>query len=302
MQIKEKIISFLKNKGPSLPVHISKETGLSILFASAFLSDLLSDKEIKISNMHVGSSPLYMLQGQEPLLENFSQYLKNKEKEAFIFLKEKKFAKDRELEPAIRVALREIKDFAIPFQRDNEIFWRYFLANESDFNEKPKEIISEVVKEKVIEPITSNEIIEVKENPEKKGIDILEEAREIKNIIKKKTESIKKSKKKVSKKQNFDKDKFFNKVKSILSDKKIEIIGIEEIGITKIIFRVKEKEEFLIIAYNKKKIGERDIINAYKKSEELGIPYKILAWGEPLKRFDNLINAVKSLKSIEKIE
>ena len=72
-------------KGPSLPVFIAQETGLSILFASAFLSELIADKRLKISNMHVGSSPLYLVPGQEPMLENFSQYLKNKEKEAYLF-------------------------------------------------------------------------------------------------------------------------------------------------------------------------------------------------------------------------
>ena len=34
--LKDKIVSSLKQKGPSLPVHIAKEIGLSILFASAF--------------------------------------------------------------------------------------------------------------------------------------------------------------------------------------------------------------------------------------------------------------------------
>jgi len=34
-----------KRRGPSLPVHIASETGLSMLFASAFLSELLSEKK-----------------------------------------------------------------------------------------------------------------------------------------------------------------------------------------------------------------------------------------------------------------
>ena len=131
-QIRGRIISFIRDNGPSLPVQISKETGLSILFASAFLSELYGEKIINISNLRVGSSPLYFIPGQEPQLERFSQYVKGKEKEAYLLLKEKAILRDSELQPAIRVALREIKDFAVPFEKNNEIFWRYFLVKEPE--------------------------------------------------------------------------------------------------------------------------------------------------------------------------
>ena len=81
--IKRKILSTIRFKGPSLPVHIAREIGMDILFASAFLAELLSEKELKISNMKVGSTPIYFIQGQEPKLEKFSQHLGNKEREAF---------------------------------------------------------------------------------------------------------------------------------------------------------------------------------------------------------------------------
>ncbi|MFC1682475.1 hypothetical protein ACFL0X_02575, partial [Nanoarchaeota archaeon] len=71
----------------------------------------------------VGSSPVYFLEGQERGLEGFSNHLKSKEKEAFDLLKEKKFLGDSEIEPAIRVALRAIKDFAVPFERDGKVIW-----------------------------------------------------------------------------------------------------------------------------------------------------------------------------------
>jgi len=61
LEIKERILSLLRRRGPSLPVHIAKETGLSILFAGAFLSELVADKQIKFTDMKVGSSPIYFL-------------------------------------------------------------------------------------------------------------------------------------------------------------------------------------------------------------------------------------------------
>jgi len=133
LNLKEKILSILQKRGPSLPVHIAKEIDLSMLFASAFLSELVSEKKIKISNMKIGNSPIYFLPGQESMLEKFSQYLKSKEKEAFILLKEKKFLKDKNQDPAIRIALRTIKDFAIAFKKNEEIIWRFFTVSETEF-------------------------------------------------------------------------------------------------------------------------------------------------------------------------
>jgi hypothetical protein len=298
LQLKEKIMALIQSHGPTLPVFIASQTGLSIIFSSAFLSELIADKRLKISDMRVGSSPLYFIPGQEPLLENFSQYLKSKEKDAFMILKEKKFLKDKDLDPAIRVALRGIRDFAIAFKRNDDIYWRYFTTPEMEFRNieesKPlpvKEIIIE--KEEISAPVSGVIVEEVK------PIEVVEEVislpEEAKKIAKK--TKVKKQPKKDSKKNNF-----FNKVKEFLSQRQIEILSIEEIGINKIIFKVRNDGEYLIIAYNKKKISEQDVVNSHKKSVELDLPYKILLLGEPMKRFENLIKAARDLKGIEKIE
>ncbi len=163
--VKEKIFSILKLRGPSLPARIARETELSILFASAFLSELFSERRIRISHMKVGSSPLYFIPGQEHLLENFSQYLGNKEKEAFQLLKEKKFLKDSEQLPAIRVALREIKDFAVPFKKGEEIIWRFFINQEEEFS-KPE--IKPEIKEEVKKPEAIKEEKEVQKELKEK--------------------------------------------------------------------------------------------------------------------------------------
>ncbi len=281
-QLKEKIILILKRRGPSLPVHIAKETGLSILFTSAFLSELLSDKRIKLSNMRVGSSPIYFIEGQEPRLENFSQHLNSKEKEALEILKEKKFLKDTEQQPAIRVALRAIKDFAIAFKKNDEIFWRYFTIPESEFQEKPKPLIK-----KITESL-------IKTQPEEisKELDIFEE-------------KIPKPKKKTKKRAESSKanEKFFNKVKEFLKEKSIEMSGIEGFSKNDLTLRVKKQDkEHLLVAYNKKRIIESDIAKAYKKATELNLPYIILSLGEPSKKLSTFIDAIKGLSEIGKIE
>jgi len=218
--IKEKMLLILQRRGPSLPVHIARETDLSILFASAFLSELASEKKIRISNMRVGSSPIYFIPGQEFMLQNFSQYLKSREKDAFILLKEKKILKDKEQEPAIRVALRVIKDFAVAFKKDDEIFWRYFLIPETEFK------IKEKIEKKPVKEQKSKEL----------------------DIFGKKKK--KQSKKRTSQKKD---DKFFNKVKEFLSKKSIEILDIESFSKNELALHVKENnKEKLLVAYNKK--------------------------------------------------
>ena len=79
IQNKETIISTNQSKGPSLPVQVAREANLSLLFASAYLSELYNEQKIKMSQMKVCSSPLYYIQGQEAMLENFIQYLNHKE-------------------------------------------------------------------------------------------------------------------------------------------------------------------------------------------------------------------------------
>ncbi len=310
--IKEKIIIFLKRKGPSLPVHIAKEINSSILFTSAFLSELMSEKKIKTSNMKVGSSPLYFVQGQEYLLENFSNYLKSKEKEAFFRLKEKKFLKDAIQEPAIRVALREIKDFAIPFKQGDEIIWRFFTVSErepdisigdSDIQIPDKKI--ETPRESLTE-IDSSKKVEIFDGP-------LNEKKEIIEIPKKKPEEslktevseTKKIKKKATKKRNTSKkdEGFFNKVKGYASEKSWEILDIINFGKGEMILKIKNLEgEKIFIAYNKRKINDLDIIRAAKKASEFNLPYILACVGEPLKKLSDLISAINNLDSVEKLE
>lgn len=287
-QIKEKIINLLKRRGPSLPVHIAKEIDMSILFSSAFLSELLSEKRIKISNMRVGSSPLYYLSGQESQLEKFSQYLKNKEKEAFILLLERKILKDSEQEPAIRVALRQIKDFAIPFEKGDKIYWK-FLGTKEEIKTKEREEDSKIEK-RIKEPIKEN----------KEELDIFD--KEKKEVQKDEGREKKSFKKKVPKNAKVN-EKFFNRVKEFLVSKGMEITDIEGFSKSDVILRIKDKgEEKLLIAYNKKRVVDNDILKAHKKAEELKLKYTILSKGEPTKKLSGFIEAIKNLEKLEKIE
>ncbi len=207
-EIKKKIFFVLGQRGPSLPVHIAKGTGLSMLFASAFLSELLSERKIRISHMKVGNSPIYYLPGQEAKLENFAHHLESKEKEAFTLLQNKKILKDSEQSPAIRVALRYIKDFAIPFKKEDEICWKYYLIPESQLELIQPKLEPEVTKK--------TETLDIFEKP--------------------------KSTKKKTQKHRASKDKFFNEIKEFLSSKSTEILDIESFSKNKLILKIKKTE------------------------------------------------------------
>lgn len=317
LEIKSKILETLNKRGPSLPVHIARETGMSMLFASAFLSELISEKRVRTSNMRIGGSPLYLIPGKEFELENFGDFLKSKEKEAFLLLKERKFLKDTNQEPAIRVALRSIRDFAMPFKKDEEIFWRYFKTNPEEFQYSKKILekhfsenkettksslekkeIKQIPKETTInlEPKPSQEIAleeKITKQKQKSGLDIFD-----KPTLEKK-EKKKVQNKKTSSKQN---EKFFNKVKDFLAEQSIEIADILSFNKDELILKVKNPSEKILIAYNKKRLAEKEIISAYKKASEYNLPYILISFGEPLKKTQNLIEALKNLDRLEKIE
>ena len=299
-KIKEDIISLIQQRGPSLPVHVAKKVDLSILFASAFLSELLSEKKIRISNMRVGSSPIYYIPGQEYRLESFSLHLNNKEKEAFMLLQTEKVLKDNEQEPAIRVALRSIKDFAIPFKEKEEIFWRYFTT------EQPRPKVDEIKKVEVqkepepkIETPRKPELKkEIPKEPESKK----EVTEKIETPVTKKVEIFDKPAKKTKKSTPKNNEKFFNKVKDFLSQNNIEISDIVSFNKNELILKIKENnEEILMVAYNKRRINEEDIIKAHKKVANTELKYKILSLGDPLKKVNEFIEAINNLKNIEKI-
>jgi hypothetical protein len=134
-EVKEKILAYLNEKGPSLPIPISKNLNIQSMLASAILSELINEKKVEISNLRVGNSPLYFIPKQNERLEPFAESLHGVEKEAFNNLRENQILIDSELEPAERVALRHIKDFAFSFKSGEHLIWRYFRVPEHEAKE-----------------------------------------------------------------------------------------------------------------------------------------------------------------------
>ncbi len=148
----EQVLSYVKQNGPVVPTQVAKMLGRETYVAGAILSDLLSRKELKISSAKLGGSPVYYTPDQKEKLSLLYQHLPQREKEAYDLLKEKKVINDNDLEPAIHVAFRMLRDFAIPMDMNNTTVWRWYLTPEEEAHAmlqqkqlKPQEFIQQTI-------------------------------------------------------------------------------------------------------------------------------------------------------------
>ncbi|MBL7055632.1 hypothetical protein ISS07_01835 [Candidatus Woesearchaeota archaeon] len=282
MGINEEILAIVKERGPVLPAQISGNVNESVLMTSARLSELLSNKQIKISYLKVGGSPLYYFSGQENKLQEHSDNLEDKEKEAYTLLKDKKILRDREQEPAIRVALRQIKDFAIPlqveYQGNTEIFWKWYLTPPEETQQSIKDTLSgkliaedKLEKEKIEIPKEAAE--KKKEKPQKK----LEEKRA-------------ETKKSENKEPKIQKGYFILEVMSFFNQNNISILEEKDVkknSETNYVLEVDTpigKTKYFCKARKKKKISDADLSTAFVQAQARNLPLLFLTDGELTKK------------------
>jgi len=300
---KTKILSILESGGPSIPVRISKAIGMDPVFASALLAELLSAKTIKMSNMKIGASPMYLIPGQEQRLEEHIGHLKSGEKEAYIKLKERKLLSDEEEAPAIRVALRNLKDFASAFKFKDKIMWRYTFTPQEEIQKildpekkkSPKKIENEneETSETKRDKVSHDKSEEVEEISVEKTEESKEESKTIEPIFNKREE-------KEPKENN---QSFLEEIESFLKNQNTEIVAIEEVDKKKVIARIKtENREALLFAFNKKRINEQELMKCYKKSKAVALSYKIIVRGDLTKKMNETIDACKKLLGVDSLD
>ena len=319
MVTNDDVLALVRQRGPILPVHVSKHINDNILMTSARLSELLTNKKLKISNIKVGGSPLYYVDGQETKLQNYADNLGSKEKEAYNLLKEKKVLRDSVLEPAIRVALRMIKDFSIPFyvNYDNktEIFWKWYLAQNSEVQEIINDALSkkesipqkpiETQKEDTTKKHQAQQTIETQEAFKKQEIAPIPKAKHdtlkippidrITQIPEKtKEETIKELIKKP--RQVIDKNFLSNKINHFFSRNIINKTDETEIKKNLEMDFVVEletsigKAKYFCKAKNRKKITESDLSTAMMQAQSKGLPLIFVTTGKISKKAKEMLN------------
>ncbi len=145
----DRILQYIGSIGPTTPSKIAKVINTDTLLASAHLSDLASQKKVKISSVKIGGTPLYYLPGQEERLYQFAQgNINPKDHEVLEMLKVQRVLREVELELLPRVALRGLKDFAIPFNvtigGQTELFWKFYLVSEAERDQMVKQMLTPV--------------------------------------------------------------------------------------------------------------------------------------------------------------
>jgi hypothetical protein len=281
---KEKILEFLKSSGPSIPVRIAKRIEMDPIFASAILSELLNSRKIVLSHMRIGSTPLYLLPGEEERLEEHVENLKPLEMEAYLALKESVTLSDIDQPPAFRVALRNLKDFSKPFNHNGEMMWKYAFSSEEEVEAslgggpvkgKPQEergLKEERPLEKISEKVAKKAPVE-KMAPKKKE-DIFEKSPESPG--------------------------FFIEVKDFLNKKDIEFIEEIQSDKKEIVGLVKMKTplgdlQFLLIAKNKKTTSKDEIKSAIQRSIHSKMPCLFLLKKEPTRNIMTFLEENKNL-------
>ncbi|MDP3918702.1 MAG: hypothetical protein Q8Q35_02245 [Nanoarchaeota archaeon] len=137
VELKENILVYVQKNGPLLPQNVAKHFKGTNMFISALLSELVTNKKVKMSKAKVGGSPLYYCEHQrEQLYSKLRNYVGPKPKEALDNLNDKKVLRDRDCLPFERVALRELVDFAKPVRLiigdTEELFWKWYLLPDFD--------------------------------------------------------------------------------------------------------------------------------------------------------------------------
>lgn len=291
--------------------------------------------------MKVGSSPLYYLPGQEAMLENFVEHLNPKERQAFHLLKNEKILSDEEQTPVNRVALRAIKDFAIPLKvRVGEvykIFWKHFSVNDIEFEslfrekilgekneEKAEASVEEVIRETEKEQDKKEETREqIKEETEVK--EKIEEGEEQK--VEEKKESVKKTKKKKVEKvteeardeetqleeiivlpeKKMPETDFGKQVKKYLEGRDIELIEVVMDKKKEFIAKIRTdhifgKQEHFLIAKDKKNVSDNDLTVALQNAQAEKMPAIVMSLGELNKKGKDYIKMWNNLVKFEKLE
>lgn len=273
-KLKEDIYSFVRLNGPVIPVQISQSINSNLLFTSAMLSSLVSEKKILITRVKLGGSPFYYTNEQKFKLQSLVKHLPEKPRRVCELLREKKVLWDKKLEPFQRVAIREISDFAFQiiasFNNQQEIFWRWYLLPEND----AKELISSM--------------LSVKKEPQKIEKHIEKPLQELRSVQKPRP------------------DNFFNMVVSYLDDNKFKVIDQKIVRKnTEFNFLIDVNTDlgsirFFVKAKNKKRISDTDLSLAYLERKER--PVLFLSTGDLTKKGrDYISNHLRSNMIFKKL-
>jgi len=323
----EELLQVVRNRGPVIPLEIRTVLGKgdSITIGAA-LSSTVARGQVKITNVKRGGSPFYYLPGQESKLERLGEFLNEKDRRTFHYLKEKEIIRDKEEEPLTRVSLRNMPDFAKKISRiiegEEELFWKWFLISEDQASilidkkinpkldvqkEKPEEHKTnpEIFEERAVQTTSPIQYSVLKEERTRiqKEVKVIKKERvqkKIEPVIERQTSLPKEDDKLDFFEENseefldavksfFDKNKFIVKSSKLIrkgSDYEFVVLMDTPVG----------KAEYFCKAKGKKRCNEGDLSQAYLQGQLQRIPVLFLTNGEvTIKARDKLSSDYKGM-------
>ncbi|HLD06562.1 MAG TPA: restriction endonuclease [Candidatus Nanoarchaeia archaeon] len=302
---RDKVLQIVKQRGPVLPVQISKEINTNVYFASAMLSELVSAKKIQFSHAKFGGSPFYYVPGQEEKLQQLYDQLPSKEKQAFDLLKKEQVVHDRGLDPGLRVAFRQMHDFAQPVEATvhgrTEIFWGWYLCSPDEIHQRLQQIAERIPGPPQPEqqpaapaPKPAPEAPAAAPESSHEGLreELLQQLREeMKKELKKAAPpSDREQLREMKRKEEDEKDAFLDRIRKYLQKKEIQVLEYQ------IIKRNSEADLVLSVpsslgaaiyfckARNKKTVTEADLQAALLAAQSRKLPSLLITTGELTKR------------------
>lgn len=311
---KNRIANYVRSNGPLVAHNIAKTLNINGFLASALLSELLKDKIIFSTSIRVGSGPLYYVPGQEAKFEDFTSFLKGKEREAHFILKGKGVVEDKKCEPSIRVAFRNMKDFAYPLviSKDGQegLFWKFYLLSQEEASVKIGKLLdegSQSLPQGTPLEVTPPEVAEVKTARTEEEVllpkqDVLGKKEDVKE------EEIKQEVKKprAAKKKTTSSAAFYGEVR-VWMDKNGVTLKREisnEGKMNKAVVEVDSgigKLEFLLLAKDKKSFNEGDVALSYQDGSNEGLPVILLLKGKLTKKAEEVAEGFKGRLTIRKL-
>ncbi|MBS3162557.1 hypothetical protein J4467_01415 [Candidatus Woesearchaeota archaeon] len=304
LELKERLFEYVQRNGPILPSEASKEFRSTNIFISALLSELASNKRIKISKAKIGGSPVYYCKEQESKLPDMLRNsIGQKPREALDLLREKKVLRDRDCLPFERVALRELMDFAIPVKLTindtEELFWKWYIIEDT----LAKDLIGKQLeqlyptKESETEPIIEKEIIK---EPEIKKEEIKIKETKVPEI-KEKPKSKKKFLQEVLVDKKEEPTDFEKTVSIFLKKKEIKVLEKKILGKKEINFTVQVPStlgdlSYFVKARHKKSSNEGDLLLAFTEGQNMKLPTIFVSSGDITKKANEYMT--KNLKGM----
>ncbi len=251
-------MQLVKQKGYVIPSDVSKEIKKDMIFASAYLSELVSNKKLKISHVKIGGTPVYYIPENSSKLQELYEHLNPKDRDSYNLLKREKVVWDKQLTPLQRISMRNLKDFAVQLnvliKNNTEIFWKWYLLSDKEVEGYVRKILYgyKIEEAKPATPATKEEPKETKKI--KSGFKQIERDVEIGKII----AELQKQKKELEELKN---KKFFIEEEA---NRKLKQIERE-----RELLKQQKLAEFEHIAKERKKIEhEKRILEKMKKETE----------------------------------